>query len=594
MLKTLGAQVKQYRWVTFITPVFSALEAVADMFLPMLMSQIIDKGVKVGGQAGMQAVLHYGAIMVAVAIGALVCGILAGRFASIASTGFAANLRQAMFANIQSFSFSNIDRFSTAGLVTRLTTDVSNVQLSYQMITRICVRAPVMLITALIMAFSIHASLSMIFVAAIVILAAALSFIIFKATGTFNRVFKKYDDLNASVQENVGAIRVVKAFVREDYERSKFNKAANAVYRMFVKAETYVSFNNPVMMLTVFGSMLGLSWLGAKAIVLEGFTEGGLMSLFSYVMSILMSLMMISMIFVMMSMSVASARRICEVLNEKADLTSPAQALTAVPDGSVDFDHVSFSYRQGKGKPVLQDIDLHIEAGQTIGILGGTGSSKSTLVQLIPRLYDVSSGALKVGGVDVRSIPKEELMENIAYVFQDSKLLKTSVFENVRLSRPDASEADVLEALRRAQCEDIVAKLPEGIHTVIGAKGVYLSGGEQQRIAIARVMLKDAPIVVLDEATAFADPENEVLVQKAFAELGRDKTVVMIAHRLTAVKNADMIFVLKDGRIEESGPHDALLEHKKLYAKMWKDYLTSVSWKVTEARRPAGQKGGNA
>ena len=313
MLKTLGAQVKQYRWVTFITPVFSALEAVADMFLPMLMSQIIDKGVKVGGQAGMQAVLHYGAIMVAVAIGALVCGILAGRFASIASTGFAANLRQAMFANIQSFSFSNIDRFSTAGLVTRLTTDVSNVQLSYQMITRICVRAPVMLITALIMAFSIHASLSMIFVAAIVILAAALSFIIFKATGTFNRVFKKYDDLNASVQENVGAIRVVKAFVREDYERSKFNKAANAVYRMFVKAETYVSFNNPVMMLTVFGSMLGLSWLGAKAIVLEGFTEGGLMSLFSYVMSILMSLMMISMIFVMMSMSVASARRICEV-----------------------------------------------------------------------------------------------------------------------------------------------------------------------------------------------------------------------------------------------------------------------------------------
>ena len=314
MLKTLGAQVKQYRWVTFITPVFSALEAVADMFLPMLMSQIIDKGVKVGGQAGMQAVLHYGAIMVAVAIGALVCGILAGRFASIASTGFAANLRQAMFANIQSFSFSIIDRFSTAGLVTRLTTDVSNVQLSYQMITRICVRAPVMLITALIMAFSIHASLSMIFVAAIVILAATLSFIIFKATGTFNRVFKKYDDLNASVQENVGAIRVVKAFVREDYERSKFNKAANAVYRMFVKAETYVSFNNPVMMLTVFGSMLGLSWLGAKAIVLEGFTEGGLMSLFSYVMSILMSLMMISMIFVMMSMSVASARRICEVL----------------------------------------------------------------------------------------------------------------------------------------------------------------------------------------------------------------------------------------------------------------------------------------
>ena len=419
---------KQYRWVTFITPVFSALEAVADMFLPMLMSQIIDKGVKVGGQAGMQAVLHYGAIMVAVAIGALVCGILAGRFASIASTGFAANLRRPCLPTSRAFSFSNIDRFSTAGLVTRLTTDVSNVQLSYQMITRICVRAPVMLITALIMAFSIHASLSMIFVAAIVILAAALSFIICKATGTFNRVFKKYDDLNASVQENVGAIRVVKAFVREDYERSKFNKAANAVYRMFVKAETYVSFNNPVMMLTVFGSMLGLSWLGAKAIVLEGFTEGGLMSLFSYVMSILMSLMMISMIFVMMSMSVASARRICEVLNEKADLTSPAQALTAVPDGSVDFDHVSFSYRQGKGKPVLQDIDLHIEAGQTIGILGGTGSAESSLVSLISRLYDVSEGSVRVGGHDVREYDLTTLRDE-AVVLQKNVLFSGTILE---------------------------------------------------------------------------------------------------------------------------------------------------------------------
>ena len=357
MLKTLGAQVKQYRWVTFIKPVFSALEAVADMFLPMLMSRIIDKGVKVGGQAGMQAVLHYGAIMVAVAIGALVCGILAGRFASIASTGFAANLRQAMFANIQSFSFSNIDRFSTAGLVTRLTTDVSNVQLSYQMITRICVRAPVMLITALIMAFSIHASLSMIFVVAIVILAAALSFIIFKATGTFNRVFKKYDDLNASVQENVGAIRVVKAFVREDYERSKFNKAANAVYRMFVKAETYVSFNNPVMMLTVFGSMLGLSWLGAKAIVLEGFTEGGLMSLFSYVMSILMSLMMISMIFVMMSMSVASARRICEVLDRAAArlAVEPPSVVIACEEGNVKLYESELLYAES----FLHDLVLH-------------------------------------------------------------------------------------------------------------------------------------------------------------------------------------------------------------------------------------------
>ena len=495
MLKTLGAQVKQYRWVTFITPVFSALEAVADMFLPMLMSQIIDKGVKVGGQAGMQAVLHYGAIMVAVAIGALVCGILAGRFASIASTGFAANLRQAMFANIQSFSFSNIDRFSTAGLVTRLTTDVSNVQLSYQMITRICVRAPVMLITALIMAFSIHASLSMIFVAAIVILAATLSFIIFKATGTFNRVFKKYDDLNASVQENVGAIRVVKAFVREDYERSKFNKAANAVYRMFVKAETYVSFNNPVMMLTVFGSMLGLSWLGAKAIVLEGFTEGGLMSLFSYVMSILMSLMMISMIFVMMSMSVASARRICEVLNEKADLTSPAQALTAVPDGSVDFDHVSFSYRQGKGKPVLQDIDLHIEAGQTIGILGGTGSAKSSLVNLISRLYDVSEGSVCVGGHDVREYDLTTLRDEVAVVLQKNVLFSGTILENLRWGNAEATQEECERVCRLACADDFIQAMPQGYETYIEQGGTNVSGGQKQRLCIARALLKKPKIL---------------------------------------------------------------------------------------------------
>ena len=514
MLKTLGAQVKQYRWVTFITPVFSALEAVADMFLPMLMSQIIDKGVKVGGQAGMQAVLHYGAIMVAVAIGALVCGILAGRFASIASTGFAANLRQAMFANIQSFSFSNIDRFSTAGLVTRLTTDVSNVQLSYQMITRICVRAPVMLITALIMAFSIHASLSMIFVVAIVILAAALSFIIFKATGTFNRVFKKYDDLNASVQENVGAIRVVKAFVREDYERSKFNKAANAVYRMFVKAETYVSFNNPVMMLTVFGSMLGLSWLGAKAIVLEGFTEGGLMSLFSYVMSILMSLMMISMIFVMMSMSVASARRICEVLNEKADLTSPAQALTAVPDGSVDFDHVSFSYRQGKGKPVLQDIDLHIEAGQTIGILGGTGSAKSSLVNLISRLYDVSEGSVRVGGHDVREYDLTTLRDEVAVVLQKNVLFSGTILENLRWGNAEATQEECERVCRLACADDFIQAMPQGYETYIEQGGTNVSGGQKQRLCIARALLKKPQILILDDSTSAVDTATDARIRK--------------------------------------------------------------------------------
>ena len=564
MLKTLGAQVKQYRWVTFITPVFSALEAVADMFLPMLMSQIIDKGVKVGGQAGMQAVLHYGAIMVAVAIGALVCGILAGRFASIASTGFAANLRQAMFANIQSFSFSNIDRFSTAGLVTRLTTDVSNVQLSYQMITRICVRAPVMLITALIMAFSIHASLSMIFVAAIVILAATLSFIIFKATGTFNRVFKKYDDLNASVQENVGAIRVVKAFVREDYERSKFNKAANAVYRMFVKAETYVSFNNPVMMLTVFGSMLGLSWLGAKAIVLEGFTEGGLMSLFSYVMSILMSLMMISMIFVMMSMSVASARRICEVLNEKADLTSPAQALTAVPDGSVDFDHVSFSYRQGKGKPVLQDIDLQVRSGEVMGLVGESGCGKSTLARLALGLIEPTEGTVRFKNAPIPERDSAawraqrasmQMIHQDPYACFDPHLpIIEQVAEPLRHHRGLSKEAAAKAALEVLRAAGLPAH-----HA--GRRPSVMSGGQLQRAAIARAVALEPALLVCDEPVASLDVSIQAQVLELLLQLRNRMKMAMlfVSHNLSVVRCiCDRVTVMYLGRIVESGTVEAV------------------------------------
>ena len=570
MLKALGAQVKQYRWVTFITPVFSALEAVADMFLPMLMSQIIDKGVKVGGQAGMQAVLHYGAIMVAVAIGALVCGILAGRFASIASTGFAANLRQAMFANIQSFSFSNIDRFSTAGLVTRLTTDVSNVQLSYQMITRICVRAPVMLITALIMAFSIHASLSMIFVAAIVILAATLSFIIFKATGTFNRVFKKYDDLNASVQENVGAIRVVKAFVREDYERSKFSKAAEAVYRMFVKAESYVTLNNPIMMATVFGCMLALSWLGAKACGTEGFSEGNLMSLFSYVSSILMSLMMISMIFVMMSMSVASAQRICEVIEEKADLSSPPDARTEVPDGSIEFRDVSFSYRRGgSGKPVLQNISLRIEPGQTIGILGGTGSAKSTLASLIPRLYDATEGMVLVGGHDVREYDLEALRDEVSVVLQKNVLFSGTILENLRWGDKNATPEECRRACELACADEFIRSFPDGYETHIEQGGTNVSGGQKQRLCIARALLKKPKILILDDSTSAVDTATDAKIRRALREKIPNTTKLIIAQRISSVQDADKILVLDEGRVNGFGTHEELLATNRIYQEVW-------------------------
>ena len=567
MLKTLKAQVKQYKWVSIITPVFSALEAVADMILPFLMAKIIDYGVK--GDGGMPAILKYGGLMLAVALGALLCGILAARFASIASTGFATNLRDSMFTNIQTFSFSNIDRFSTAGLVTRLTTDVSNLQMSYQMLLRICVRAPTMLVAALILSFSIHSELSMVFVVAMAFLILALSFVIANATKHFNRVFKKYDDLNASVQENVGAIRVVKAFVREDYERSKFSRAAEAVYRMFVKAESYVTLNNPIMMTTIFGCMIALSWLGAKACVTEGFSEGNLMSLFSYVSSILMSLMMISMIFVMMSMSVASAQRICEVLNEKADLASPENALTDIPDGSIEFRDVSFSYRKGSGKPVLQDVNLRIESGQTIGILGGTGSAKSTLASLISRLYDVTEGEVLVGGHDVREYDLEKLRDAVSVVLQKNVLFSGTILENLRWGDKNATSEECKRACELACADEFIRSFPDGYNTHIEQGGTNVSGGQKQRLCIARALLKKPKILILDDSTSAVDTATDAKIRKALREEIPNTTKLIIAQRISSVQHADKILVLDDGRINGFGTHEELLATNRIYQEVW-------------------------
>ncbi len=567
MLKTLIAQVRQYKWVSVITPVFSALEAVADMILPFLMAKIIDYGVK--GDGGMPAILKYGGLMLAVALGALLCGILAARFASIASTGFATNLRDSMFTNIQTFSFSNIDRFSTAGLVTRLTTDVSNLQISYQMLLRICVRAPTMLIAALVLSFSIHSELSMVFVVAMAFLILALSFVIANATKHFNRVFKKYDDLNASVQENVGAIRVVKAFVREDYERSKFSRAAEAVYRMFVKAESYVTLNNPIMMTTIFGCMIALSWLGAKACVTEGFSEGNLMSLFSYVSSILMSLMMISMIFVMMSMSVASAQRICEVLNEKADLASPENALTDIPDGSIEFRDVSFSYRKGSGKPVLQDVNLRIESGRTIGILGGTGSAKSTLASLISRLYDVTEGEVLVGGHDVREYDLEKLRDAVSVVLQKNVLFSGTILENLRWGDKNAALEECRRACELACADEFIRSFPDGYDTHIEQGGTNVSGGQKQRLCIARALLKKPKILILDDSTSAVDTATDAKIRKALREEIPNTTKLIIAQRISSVQHADKILVLDDGRINGFGTHEELLAANRIYQEVW-------------------------
>ena len=563
MIGTLLKQVKQYKKVSILTPIFTALEVVMEVLIPFITASIIDKGIEAGD---MNQVYFYGAIMLVMAFFSLLFGILAGRFAAAASSGFASNLRDAMYENIQTFSFSNIDKFSTAGLVTRMTTDVTNVQNAYQMILRITVRAPLMLICSMAMCFFINLKLSSIFLVAMVVLAIALILIMSKTTKIFDQVFRKYDDLNASVQENVSAIRVIKAFVREEHENEKFSAASERLYKLFVKAEGILALNNPVMMLVVYGCITALSWFGARFIVGGSLTTGELTSMFSYVMSILMSLMMLSMIFVMLSMSAASGRRIAEVLDEKPDLTNPEKPVMEIPDGRIDFDHVSFSYKHGgDGEETLHDIDLHIASGETIGIIGGTGCGKSSLVNLISRLYDVDKGSVKVGGRDVREYDMEMLRNQVAVVLQKNVLFSGTILDNLRWGKENATEEECREACRQACADDFIEKMPKKYETWIEQGGTNVSGGQKQRLCIARALLKKPKVLILDDSTSAVDTATDARIREAFAKKIPGTTKLIIAQRISSVQNADRILVLDEGRISGFGTHEQLLQNNEIY-----------------------------
>ncbi len=562
MIKTLLKQVKQYKTVSLLTPVFTALEVLMEVLIPFVTARIIDEGIEAGN---IEEIYLYGGIMVGMAMLSLLFGVLAGGFGAAASAGFACNLRDGMYANIQTFSFSNIDKFSTAGLVTRMTTDVTNVQMAYQMTLRIAVRAPLMLICSMCMCLLINARLSAVFLVAIVFLAVALILIMGSTTKIFDQVFRKYDDLNASVQENVSAIRVVKAFVREMHENEKFQKAADNLYRLFVKAEGLLALNSPVMMIVIYGCILALSWLGAQYIVVGDLTTGELTSMFSYVMSVMMSLMILSMIFVMMTMSAASGKRIAEVLEEKADLANPGQPVTDIAEGSIDFNHVSFSYKKGSGEDTLHDIDLHIHAGETIGIIGGTGCGKSSLVNLISRLYDVTEGSVYVGGRDVREYDMEALRNQVAVVLQKNVLFSGTILDNLRWGKEDATLEECQEACRAACADEFINRFPDGYNTWIEQGGTNVSGGQKQRLCIARALLKKPKVLILDDSTSAVDTATDANIRRAFAEKIPGTTKLIIAQRITSVQDADRILVLEDGRVDGFDTHANLLETNAIY-----------------------------
>ncbi len=571
MLKTLAKQIGEYKRAAILTPVFMIGEVLMEVLIPYITANLIDEGIEA---ANMAAVWKYGLIMLVMALISLLCGAMSGKYAAYASTGFAANLRRSMYEKIQTYSFANIDKFSTAGLVTRMTTDVTNLQNAFQMIIRMAVRPPMMLILSVIMCVTISPSLSTIFLVAVVVLAVALSILIVNTTKIFRQTFEKYDALNASVQENVSAARVVKAFVREDYETEKFKKAAGNLRAMFVKAEALIALNNPVMMMIVYGCIISLSWFGAKQVVSGVLTTGQLTSMFSYIMSILMSLMMLSMVFVMITMSTASATRISEVLNEVPDIADPADPVTEVKNGQIDFNDVSFAYNaEGSGENVLQDIDLHIKSGETIGIIGGTGSGKSTLVSLISRLYDATEGSVAVGGVNVKDYDQEALRNKVAVVLQKNVLFSGTILDNLRWGKEDATEEECINACRLACADEFIERFPDKYNSWVEQGGNNLSGGQKQRLCIARALLKDPKIIILDDSTSAVDTATDAKIREAFANTIPDTTKLIIAQRISSVQHADRIIVLNDGKVDGFDTHENLLNTNEIYRDIYETQL---------------------
>ena len=570
MIRTLLKEVKEYKAASIATPIFMILEVLFETLIPFLMASIIDKGVNTGD---IYHIYKVGGIMIVAAFLGLLAGMAGGRYGAKASTGFAKNLRNAMFDRIQTYSFANIDHFSTAGLVTRLTTDVTNVQNAYQMMLRMMMRAPASMVCAMVMAFAINARLASIYLVAVLILGIILFFIIRHATAYFQQAFPKYDALNESVQENVSAIRVVKAYVREEEETSKFKRASKNIYDIFVKAEKNVIWNAPIMMFTVYTCIILISWFGAKMIVVDSLTTGELMSLLAYCMNILMSLMMLSMVFVMITMSVSSAERICEVINEKPDITNPENPVMEIKNGDITFENVNFSYKKDAKTPVLKDINLEIKSGQTIGVIGGTGSAKSSLVNLLSRLYDVTDGSVKIGGVDVREYDIETLRDEVSVVLQKNVLFSGTIFENLRWGDKNATDEECIKACKLACADEFIDRMPDGYNTYIEQGGNNVSGGQKQRLCIARALIKKPKVLILDDSTSAVDTATDAKIRKAFAEEIPGTTKIIIAQRVSSIKDCDKIIVMEDGCVNGFGTSDELLESNEIYKEVYESQV---------------------